>query len=194
MNRHCATLSLRLLPVLFLAGMMLLWSAASAVAKTDGVQRWAQSKAVMEVDPKGLAGPAAAGQVNITDISSDIRFDPRELDDSSIAFSATILPTRLPGRRTIDERAQRAAAAVFQSEKIRQRDETTFEVIGFFKMNNVARQVIFPLTVSYGGTAQDAPALVFDAAFAAPVGKMAPELGLPVYLPLRLSITAVPAP
>lgn len=168
----------------------------NAQAKNDSVQQWVQTKRVnMALRTDSPAGDYFVGKVNISNIAGDFRFDPRNLDDSRIMFAASFIPAEPPpGKRKIDEDVQRAASMLFESTKIRQTGDNAFEVLGMMKMNERAQQVIFPMTIAYGGVKQGQPALVFSGEMNAPVGQMAPELALPKYLPIQFAFETVAAP
>ena len=196
-DRKTQTLMTRIaLPLLFGALMIAPIMTNIAQAKNDSVQQWVQTKRVnMAVRTDSPAGDYFVGKVNITNIAGDFRFDPRNLDDSRIMFAASFIPAEPPpGKRQIDEDVQRAAAMLFESTKIRQTGDNTFEVLGMMKMNERTQQVLFPLTIAYGGVKQGQPSLVFSGEMNAPVGQMAPELALPKYLPIQFAFETVAAP
>lgn len=196
LDRTTHNLMIRLaLPLVFGALLVAPLLDNRAQAKDDVVQQWMQTKRVtMAINQKWPTGQVFADQVNITNIASDIRFDPRNLDDSIVIFGASFLPVKLPGNRAVDEDAQRAASMLFQSDKIRQTGDTTFDVTGYVKMNERTQPVLFPMTVAYGGAQQGQPTLVFSGQMNAPIGQLAPELGLPKYLPITFAFETTAAP
>lgn len=168
----------------------------NAQAKGDAVQQWMQTKrANIAVRTDTPAKDYFVGKVNITNIASNIYFDPRKLDDSRVMFAATFVPSEPPpGQRKIDEEELRAAAMMFESESIRQTSDTTFDVLGIVNMNGRQHRVQFPMTIAYSGVKQGQPSLVFSGEMNAPIGQMAPELGLPKTLPIQFAFETVAAP
>ncbi len=181
----------------FIAAILSLAIFAFAVTAQaqNTVQQWMPTKAsVLKADTRFTTGDATVGKLQIQDFSPDIRFDPRDLDNSAVLLSAVFMPVTLPGNRAIDDDTRARAAAVFISSKIRQKSDNEFEVLGFFRMNGQQRQLVFRMDVVPTAQAAERPALIFSGQFNAPVGNMAPQLGLPAMIPVVFHVETVPFP
>lgn len=179
----------------FLAFLCIATAACDAAAKPDRmVQVWTPTAAsVLKADTRLPTGDVLTGKLDIQNFAPDIRFDPRDLENSVILFSASFMPIDPPGHQLRDDAIAAQAASVFESIKIQEKDDNTFEVHGFFRMNGQQRQLIFTMSVVPRARKDQRPALVFSGQFNAPVGNMAPQLGLPAQIPVVFHIETVPA-
>ncbi len=166
----------------------------SADARDTPAQHWMPTKNIsLSVDNTQPAGDSAVGTVSIDNFQATILFDPRQLDDSHFGFSARFVPTTLPGNRKMDDELVQSTMAQFLSEEIKKTSDTTFDVQGYFRMNNRTQLVIFPMTVT-GATIGGKPALTFSGRLLAPAGASSPMLGLPKQIPVAFTIETVAAP
>lgn len=181
------------LPLVFGALLVALLLDNRAQAKNDTVQQWMQTKrAEIAARTDGIGGKFFVDKVEVKNVSSDIRFDPRELDDSRISFAATFVP--VAPKRELDQDALNASAMMFESTEIKKTDDSTFLVTGTVHMNGRQLRATFPMTIAYSGEQKGQPALTFSGDLTVPVGQMAPDLGLPKFLPIRFAIETVAAP
>lgn len=166
-----------------------------AQAKNDAVQQWIQTERVnIAIRTDVPAGDIFADKIKVDHIATNIRFDPRDLDASSIGFGASFIPVDPPGKRKVDEDTLRASAMRFESESIRSTGDTTFDVVGIVYMNTAQQRVQFPLTIAYGGVQQQQPVLIFSGDMNLPAGQLAPQLGLPKYLLIRFAFETIASP
>lgn len=162
-------------------------------ARETAVQQWKGAAAKLQVNTTFPTGEYAAPKVQIQNFTPDFRFDPRDLKNSQMMFTASFMPVELPGNRAIDDDIRAAAFATFTSTSMRQlRGDNDFEALGKLAMNGREIQILFPFTVT-AGTSAATPRLVFTSTFNAPVGTLAPQLGLQ-QLPLVMHVEAVPFP
>ena len=187
---------MRIVAVALLAWLALALTIGEAQARSARmVQPWTPTAAsVLKADSGFPAGAIAQERMTIENFAPDIRFDPRDLDNSVIVFSASFMPRELPGRRAIDDDIRAQAQASFQSTKIQKKDDNTFEVHGFFRMNGQERQLIFKMNVIPAPAQNQQPALIFSGQFNAPVGNMASHFGLPAQIPVAFHVETVAAP
>ncbi len=193
-NKTCNLMNRFVLPLLF--GALLIAPVLSnfAAAKDSGVQQWMQtSRATITINPKLPAGDVYADKIAISNVASDIRFDPRNLKDSRLMFGATFMPAD-PSSSVARKIEPADGSGFFESQSIKQTSDTTFDVVGQFKMGNYTQPLSFPLTVSYAGNSAGQPVLVFSGEFTPPLGTMMPALGVSRYVPLAFSIETAPAP
>jgi polyisoprenoid-binding protein YceI len=167
-------------------------AAAPAAARDKLVQQWVPAAASLDVDIAYPSGAHAAGTLQVQNFTPDFRFDPRDLDNSVMSFTAFIMPARLPGNRDIDEQTRAEAGATFISTRIREKGRNEFEALGMFSMNGRSTQILFPFTVTPGPG--DETRLVFTARFNAPAGNLAPHFGIQSQVPLRMHVEATPVP
>lgn len=162
-------------------------------ARDKAVQQWVQTKrstiSINRELPKGFSE-----QVSVNNLSSDIRFDPRELRDSQIMFGANFTPVTPPNGRALDEKEQAMTAGFFQSKEIKQTDDNAFEMTGTFSMGGKSHDLTIPFTVTYGGLRETKPVLVFNGTFSAALAQMAPGMGFPKFIPVAFSIETVAGP
>ena len=193
-KKTCNLMTRVVLPLVFGALLVAPLLDNRAQATDKAVQQWTQTKrADIAVRTDGIGGEYYVGKVDVQNISSDIRFDPRELDDSRISFGASFIPAA-PPRLLDQDDAAKAAAMLFESTEIKQTGDNTFQVTGTVYMNGRQLLATFPMTIAYAGQQQGQPALTFSGELVAPVGQMAPELGLPKFMPIRFALETTPAP
>lgn len=183
--------SVLLLPLLALAAFAV-WPQTGRSAEKLA-QHWAQSpRTAIAVNQQDQRAAPAIGKVTVSNVTTDIRFDPRDLRSSSFLMGATFLPNQLPGGQTLShDELMRAGSGMFFSKEIKKKKDNQFEATGVFKLNGREQPMVIPLFVTFDKNSTK-PRLIFTGTFDAPIGQMVPNFGLPTVIPMQFYIDTDP--